>query len=226
MFNVSDLIVIIIIGLTALVGYKKGFIKTAFGFASFFVALILTIILYKPVMGIIKENTGFEAILTEYLYELDSKSENTQALELESGEIIEVSNEEKSYFENLPDTVMDFIGIDEIKENAKNTIIQKIVDFVLKLLSIVIVYITIRLILFILVLVLDLIAKLPVLKQFNEIMGLIIGIVLGFIRVYAILAVVTLVGSIPATSGITVMINNSLIASFLYNNNLLLKILF
>ena len=41
MFNISDLIVILIIALAAFLVYKKGFIKTSFRLASFIVEIIL-----------------------------------------------------------------------------------------------------------------------------------------------------------------------------------------
>lgn len=222
MFNIVDIIVIGLVILAGFLGYKKGFIKTGFGFVSFFIALIITIMFYKPVMTIIKENTGFEPWLTEYLYNLDLTGEKDNAKQPAEN----ISEEGEEYIDNLPSTIVELIGLDEIKENAKNIIVQKIVDFAVKLLAIVIVYIVARITLAIIVLVLDLIAKLPILKQFNEILGLVMGIVLGLIRIYAVFGIVTLVSTLPFTHGIVNLINNSLIAGYLYNNNLLLKILF
>lgn len=216
MFNIADILVLVVIALTTFIGYKRGFIKTAFGFLSFFIAIALTFMLYKPVMGLIKEKTGFESWLSGYLYNMKVEKETDN----------EEESIEGSYLDNIPDSVVELIGINEIKENAKNIIIQKIVDFAVKLLAIVAVYIAARIILLIITIVLDLVFKLPVLKQFNETLGLVLGIVLGFIRVYAIFMIITLLGSLPATSGIVEIINNSLFASILYNNNILLKIIF
>ena len=58
MFNIADLIVIIIVGLTTFIGYKKGFVKTAFGMASFIVALFLAVTFYKPMANVLSEKTG------------------------------------------------------------------------------------------------------------------------------------------------------------------------
>lgn len=224
MFNIADIIVIAIIALAGFLGYKKGFVKTGFGFVSFFIALAITFMFYKPVMSIIRENTEFETWLTEYLYRIDLTGEKNT--EIQSQENVESAREGEEYIHNLPTTIVELIGFDEIKENAKNIVVQKIVDFALKLLAIVVVYIVARITLAIIVLVLDLIAKLPLLKQFNEILGLAIGILLGIIRIYALFMIITLLGSLPVANGVVGTINNSLIASFLYNNNLLLKILF
>lgn len=223
MFNFADLIVVVIIGVSAFAGYKSGFIKTGLGFLSFFIAVALTFIFYKPVMQLIKENTEFEPWLTEYLNSLDTK----QLGNGDSKEKLDGATDEKnSYLANLPNEVIELIGINEMKEKAKNTIIEKIVEFALKLLSIVIVYVTARLALIVIIMVLDLIAQLPMLKQFNEILGLTLGALLGLLKTYGLFLVIALLGSINVTTGIVSLINNSLIAGFLYNNNLLLKLLF
>lgn len=219
MFNIADVIIVALVALAGFLGYKKGFIKTGFGFVSLFAAVVITFMFYKPVMGLIKEYTGFEQWLTEYLYNIDltgKENNNSEQETLKTGQ---------NYIDNLPTEVVELIGLDEIKENAKNMVIQKIVEFAEKLLAIVIVYIVARIALFIVVLVLDLIAKLPILKQFNETLGLIAGVILGLVRIYAVFIVITLLGSLPFANGIVSTINSSLIASFLYNNNLLLRLL-
>lgn len=221
MFNIADLIVIIIIGFAIFRGYKRGFIKTGFGILSFFISIVITFMFYKPVMNIIKENTGFEMWLSEYLYSMNLEEPNN-----ESGEALTISESGENYIENLPELVVDMIGLEEIKENAKATIIDKIVDFALKLLSIIIVYILTKIILYFVVLVLDSVAQLPVLKQFNELFGLILGGILGLIQIYSICAIIAFVSSMPSMNGIGNIINNSAFAQVFYNNNILIKILF
>ena len=176
---------------------------------------------YKPVMNIIKENTGFEVWLSEYLYSM-----NLDETTSESGEILTISESGENYIENLPQLVVDMIGLEEIKENAKVTIINKIVDFALKLLSIIIVYILAKIILYLIVLILDSVAQLPVLKQFNELFGLLLGGILGLIQIYTICAIIAFVSSMPSMNGIGIIINDSAFAHVFYNNNLLLQMLF
>lgn len=223
MLNIADIIVIVIVLVAIFSGYKKGFIKTFFGVLSFFIAIAITFTFYKPVMGFIKEKTSFEKWLYGYLYEMNL---DEKRLEEASGEQLALSASGENYINNLPNVVMDMIGLDEVKENAKVAVIEKIIEFVVKLLAIVIVYIISKLVLFILVLILDSIAKLPVLKQFNELLGLTLGGILGFIQVYVVCAIITLIASLPVLVSVSTIIRNSLFAHIFYNNNLLLKILF
>lgn len=224
MFNIADIIVLAIILITTFLGYKKGFIKTGFGMLSFFIAIALTFMFYKPVMNLIKEKTNFENWLYEYLYSmnLDEKEDNN----LESGDSTVLAESGEAYLEKLPQAIVEILDLESVKENVKVTVTQKIVDFALKLLSILIVYIASKLILMVLVLVLDSIAKLPILKQFNKLFGLIIGLILGLIRVYTVCAIVALISSMPVGESVSTIVNNSLFAHLFYDNNLLLKILF
>lgn len=217
MFNIADLIVVILILLAVFKGYKKGFIKTGLGVLSFFVAIVITFMFYKPVMNFMRENTGFESWFSEYLYNINVGGVEEMDNSTESGD---------DYISNLPKVVVDIIGLEEVKENVKVTVVEKIVDFTLKLLSIMIVYIIARIILNIVIILLDSIAKLPVLKQFNELLGVLIGAILGVIQVYTVCAVVAVFSSISFMMGIATTINTSMFAHMFYNNNLLLQILF
>lgn len=223
MINLADIIVIAIIGFSAFFGYKSGFIKTGLGFLAVFIAIALTFIFYKPVMGLIKDNTEFEPWLTSYLSSLDSKQFVPGATSEENNK---ADGNKNSYINNLPDSLVELIGLNEMKENAKNAIIQKVVEFALKLLAIVVVYVAARVGLTIIIIVLDSIAQLPVLKQFNEILGLVVGAMLGLLKVFGFFTIIAFLGSVSATSGIVSLINNSTVASYLYNNNIILKLLF
>lgn len=225
MFNIADIIVMLIMLIAIFSGYKKGFIKTSFGVLSFFIAIAITFMFYKPVMGMLEEKTTIREWLTEYLYSIDLNEKTLE--DGESGEVLVVATESgDSYIDKLPQSVVDMIGLEEAKENAKTVVVQKIVDFVVKLLAIIIVYMVAKILLAIVVLVLDSIASLPVLKQFNELLGLGLGAILGLIQVYVLCAIITLISSMPIAEGIPAIINNSLFAHVLYNNNLLLEILF
>lgn len=226
MFNIADLIVMVLVLVSILIGYKRGFIKTGFGLISFFLAIAITFMFYKPVANIIKEKTGFEDWLYEYLYtmNLDEKTED-----IEEDAENDFENEASSadiYMENLPDSIIEMLEIDQIKENAKNTIIEKIVEFTVKLFAILIVYIIAKIALAILVWILNLFAKLPVIKEFNQVLGLILGALLGLIRVYSICAIIALISSFSITNSLTAIINSSLFAHTFYDNNLLIKLLF
>ena len=55
-----DLMVLSIVLLFVFLGYKRGLVKVAFKLCTFFIAIILAFMLYKPVAKIVIENTNID----------------------------------------------------------------------------------------------------------------------------------------------------------------------
>ena len=68
-----DLILIAIIALFTFIGYKKGLIKVAFGLVSFILAIVISVVLYKPVSNFIINYTPLDDTIESAIEErLDS----------------------------------------------------------------------------------------------------------------------------------------------------------
>ena len=72
----------------------------------------------------------------------------------------------------------------------------------------------------------DLIGKLPIIKQFNKAGGTIYGVIQGILIVYIVFAVISLIAPMLNNTDFLEQINNSLIGNMVYNNNIILKLLF
>ncbi|MBR4110245.1 MAG: CvpA family protein [Clostridia bacterium] len=249
MFNISDLIVILIIALAAFLGYRKGFIKTSFRMVSFIVAIILSMILYKPVAGYIKEHTGVSEWIVSTITKEEIINNNEEIVEEEitnDTEEIDIAEEMRSDTEeslvkeekedekkkiedvlsNLPENVKDYIDADETINKAKEHVAIKIADTIINIMSMIIIYLVAKLLLMIVCFILDGIMQIPVLKQINEIAGLVLGILLGIIQVYTTLAVITFLSSFVEMPGLIAYIKSSLITSVLFEYNLLIALIF
>lgn len=141
---ILDLIIILVILLFTFLGYKKGLIKTAIGILSFFIALIITMCLYKTVGNIIIEKT-----------QVDENIENVIISKIEIEDI-----EEK--YEILPDSLIE-TGKTTIQELAEN-LTQKIIYIA----SFIILFIALRIVLIFAKFLAGIIAKIPVIKQVDK----------------------------------------------------------
>ena len=65
-----------------------------------------------------------------------------------------------------------------------------------------------------------------IIKLFNKSGGLVFGIFKGFVIVYAILAILSVLSPIISQLGIISSIQDSILGSSMYNNNVLLKLFF
>ena len=206
-----DLIIIAILVLSIVMGYKKGLINVVFNIFAFFIALIATIILYKPVANIIINNT-----------EIDDKIKSTI---INNTTEEEKQNEEGSSNTGIQKYIEDTIKntADEAKSQVIETVANTISIRAVEILTSIILFIVIRAVLIVLKVFTQAIANLPLIKQFNELGGVIYGIAKGLIIVYIILTIMYFVVSINGKGNIAEAINNSYITKILYNNNIIVN---
>lgn len=194
---IIDLCILIIIALSTFIGFKKGFIKVAFRLISFILALIIALVLYKPVSNFINNYTP-----------IPNKIESKIESRISSSNKEETNNLVANYYKNI--------------RNISTTVIAKnITNSIVNISSILIVFLLSRLLLMFLRFSTDLIAKLPLIKQFNHIGGFIYGLLAGFFIIYLIFTIITLLAPIIDLNNIIKPINSSIIANIMYNNNIL-----
>lgn len=194
---IIDLCILMIIALSTFIGFKKGFIKVAFRLISFILALIIALVLYKPVSNFINNYTP-----------IPNKIESKIESRISSSNKEETNNLVANYYKNI--------------RNISTTVIAKnITNSIVNISSILIVFLLSRLLLMFLRISTDLIAKLPLIKQFNHIGGFIYGLLAGFFIIYLIFTIITLLAPIIDLNNIIKPINSSIIANIMYNNNIL-----
>lgn len=149
-----DVVLIAIIIISSFLGYKKGLVKLGAGLFAGILAIILTIVIYKPVAGTIIKNTPIDENLEKIIVE------NTNQF-----------IEEKTQSPKI------------IAENIENNIVQKqakgISQNIVYYLTAIVLFVVVKIVLSIVISLIDFVAKLPILKQFNEIGGLAYGIIRG-----------------------------------------------
>ena len=74
---VIDIVVIAILVLNIIIGYKKGLINVVFNILAFFIAIIITFILYKPVSNFIINNTEIDDKIKQTIIENSKKEDNS-----------------------------------------------------------------------------------------------------------------------------------------------------
>ena len=198
---IIDVIMIAIIALSVFLGYRKGFISLAVQLCAFLIAIVITLIIYKPVANLIIDNTPLDeniqnAILEKANETVDSATNNVDM------EIVE-NQAEDIKTEMLPEAARD------LSINIINIAVM------------IILYLIIRIILRIITAIANLVAQLPILKQFNKIGGIIYGLIRGLLIIYVALLLIGFIGQINPQNSIHENINKSLITKAMYENNVL-----
>jgi len=210
-----DLAILAIIGLCIFLGYKRGLIGVAFKIVSFFLAILIAFILFKPVSNLIINNTGLgdkiKAVVVEKV-----KIEDDAA-----------QKEENKGSTNISGYIQDSIknATVETANNAIAAAAEQITVTIINVIVFIIVFVLAKLILLLTKGILKFIAELPIIKQFDKLGGFIYGTLQGLLIVYCVLLVIALV-SVSNTVGIVEVINKSILGRIMYNNNLILMIFF
>lgn len=213
-----DLIIVGIILLSTFLGYKKGLIGVAFKIVSFVIAIVITLILYVPVSNLVINHTG-----------LDESIENAIVEKLSISNI-EEEGELKKENTNMPTVIVDYINnaIKDTVVTTQNSIVQSVArDLAINIVKIgvmIVLFLVVKIALLFAKAIIEGIAKLPILKQFNEIGGIAYGILRGVIVIYVMLVVVSLLIPVLHNDGILQTINETMLCKILYNNNIILKL--
>ena len=209
---IIDLVIIGIILICLIIGYIRGLAGSLIKIISFVLSLVIAFVLFVPISNLIIDNTNIDENLEHSIREM-------------------IIQDNESEEQNMPSEITEYIGkqVDQAADSAKETI----VDSTARDVSLTIVkagtwfalFIVARILLILLRFVTSLIAKLPVIKQFDKLGGIIYGLLEGLIIVYILLAIISFIS--PMLDGTLVNdINESYIGSMMYNSNLLLKIIF
>ena len=204
---IIDLIIIAIIALFTFIGYKQGLVNSAIKILSFFIAIAVALILYKPVSALVIKNTTIDENIKNTLVE---------KVQIEQKEDLEKSNLVK---ENLSNKII--AGANNTVEDVANSFSIKIVETGVMILL----YIIARIVLRFITALTSLITELPIIKQANKIGGTAFGFFIGLVSVYAILAVIYLISPAINQEAFGV-IDETILAKQIYNNNILLTIVF
>lgn len=216
---IIDLIVIAILGLSIFLGYKKGLIGVAFKILSFIIAIVVTLILYRPISNFIINNTEFEKNIENTIVQKLSSAE------IEDGEIKEENTD-------LPNVVVNYINkeISNVVDNTKDavvvTVARELSQAIINLIVIIAIFIITRLLLLFAKAILEAVSELPVIKQFNEAGGIIYGILRGIILIYVMLTIISLILPMIDKDTVLGIINETILTRILYNNNIILMFFF
>ena len=238
MFNLIDVIAIAVILISAFIGYKRGLVKTAFSLLSFFVAIGVALLFYKPLATILTEKTTIDEWIIERVENNSVVSGDTMEKELPQEETevaVDVAQESSqasgftmiaNTFSELPNVLVEKFDVEDIKASAKHAFALKVSELIMNLLSLIAIYLVVKITLIIAGFLLNSLMEIPVLKQVNEVLGMIVGGILGFVEMYIVFAIFTFVSSITNIAFIIDAIKASAFASVLFENNLIIKFLF
>lgn len=227
-----------IIGLCAFAGWRAGFVKSVFSLISTVAVIIITILVSPIVTNMLKSSemiagtiqSKLEAVvdLSGIANNLSAEEEKDPAAFIDGLELPDsiketIKNSLAETMEEKKEEAADFVG-DKLN-SLEVYICERLTDIILNALGFFITFIVAAAGLAVLCFVLDLLSKLPVLHQINTLFGVAMGALEGLVILWIVFIVITMLGSTGFGQSCMAMISESKILSFLYDTNVLSKIL-
>ena len=192
---IIDIAILLIFLVCIIWGAKKGFVRSIIGFFSYIISIIICMYMYTPFKNFLYTNPYFFGIIADFQNNI-AESINRYAFQ-EEGVLPAIFS---SALNTITGTVSE--GLSEIAVSA-------IIAVIFMILIIISVKIIGKLLL--------VAVKLPVLKQFNGVLGGAIGGINGIIVCYIAAAVIMFFIVREETSLIAEQLNTSLIGAYFFN---------
>lgn len=222
--------VILFVGIFCYRGWSLGIIKSIFMICSTILALIITGICNPMVSNIICSNEkivnttanvvsntmGLHTSDTDAVDSVNKKEQNEKIEALPLSKSIKTqlkkNNNQKVYQSLFADTFEEYLA-------------KYIAIMILNISSFLIIFVVIRIGIFILAKMLDIISKLPVIKQMDQMAGLLLGGLQGVLILWIACIGLMLFSGSAFSKAVYEYIDNSIILTFLYDHNLLMILL-
>lgn len=197
-----DLIIVLFILGSVYFGYKKGLITLGIQLITTIVALVITLMIYKPIGDVIIEKTTID--------------ENIQSVVEKNVNNLVEEGSENSITHDLIESAKN-----GMLPQASETIAKNVIYGV----SILVIFIVLKIAISLIKVLANIIAGLPILKQFNKIGGVIYGLLRGLLITYVILMIISLINAVNPKGGLNNLVDDSQLAKEMTNHNILSVIL-
>jgi uncharacterized membrane protein required for colicin V production len=215
--NWTDITVLIVIAVFTFIGLKNGFLYTVFRLFSYILSVIFAIKFYPVLSDMLQKTAIYGSIKAAVIKGI-------------------VGSEDLSAFKDgTTQTIVDglklpqFLKTSLVESITKKGIsgVQKIIDSVgseiaalaINILSVILIYLIIRIALVFTRTLIKTISKLPVFRLLDKTGGLILGAVEGILVLYILCAILILCSAFPKFEPVIDSIENSMYANYFYQNN-------
>ncbi len=215
--SLIDIALFVIVGLSVLLGWKRGLIKTLTGLVSLALSLVLAMTLHAPVSQYLKD-TSLHGVIKESVASVLSvpEEETVQASDYGVHEL------------NLPRDFVDGIqkNIDAASGNISDAVGNTVADTAIDILSMLVIFFAAKLILHLVTLLAGFLHKLPVIGFGDSLLGGVFGLLRGMLIIYLLLAILTFVASVSPENVLVQGVTESDIAKLMYHHNMILDFIF
>lgn len=221
---IVDLVIVLIIGLCIFTGYKKGLAKCLLKLVTTIIALFIAVALFRPFTDFVVKNTIIDENIQLSLEKVMNNGIEERKDENDTNLVKEDSGVPKPIAEYLNNNFKN--SVNQTREDAVISVARGAALLIVNIACFILIYIIVKIVLKILSILIDIVSKLPVIRQFNEVGGLIYGLIQGVFIILLVMTAVAIFTPLTGAYEVANIINQSHVGAFFYNNNVILNIIF
>lgn len=206
---ILDLIFVLILAVCTIIGIKQGFVRSLLGIASLFVSIIAAVYLYRPFIDMLYGIPAVSGVIDSIIESI----KNAIMSALGTGEL-----------QNIPPVLGVFIG--DMVASGNETIAAALAEAAFSCILVIVFIILVRIAIAILVKALNLFTKLPVIKQFNGLLGGIMGLITGILICYIAATILFVWSNTGSAPWINESLAGSMFAKHFWETNTLISSVF
>lgn len=208
--------VIFILFINAYAGYKKGFMHIVLNLLTILLSMALATGFMPIVSNAIQKNTGLYNYSKGKVQQSIRKELNKKKQENEILEALPLPSDVKQKLEKNT-AISDFGGAASFEEYIGDSMAKLIIN----LISFIILYCAFRILLSVLISVFDLLRKLPVIHEMDNLLGLTLGVMEGILFIWILCLVLMAFAGTSEGREIYAIVKNNDFLQFFYEHNLL-----
>lgn len=232
LFGLMDIIIVAIIVILTIIGWKSGFLLKVIKLASSLFGLIASILLARPFSTVLDKwfGEGIALKIEEFLLERISNGD-AQATE----ENIRIALADMALPEFIMDWIIDKVNTQETINAFVDTLTPLLKSLILLLIAFVVLFFGSMLVFMLLKVLAKMITSIPVIKQVDKVLGAIFGLFKAVVLIYVVLFLIGLLMPVPAindllggflTTDMQLETEEFRLSKWLYDNNVLKYIVF
>lgn len=247
--NILELIVLILLLCMAVSGFRKGFVKKLASMVSLFLSIILVSVSLPYVTEFLKTNTPVYELIVDQCDQLIAE-EAAETVTASTGEKAENTNdfrsmgtdllaqigriEQMELIETLPlpdymkEMLQDYNNAEGYKTLAVSTfrdyVTHLIADIILNVAAFIVSVVLVQLVLWLVITVLNILAKIPVIRFVNRMAGLALGLVQALVLIWFLFLILSLFSGTGPGMYLMSLVRESQYLYELYDANLFMRV--
>ena len=226
-----DVILLTVITVIVWISMKKGFLKASYHALATIITILLVFAFQMPFQEYLEQSSLGD--LVQEKVSLSVRTSMEENPEVKNAQSDESGLEAAANALPLPDFLHKFLNqmirqqsenFETLKISVADSLTDMVSSVILQLVSIVLLFLLVRLGLYLLFLLLQSMAKLPVLRFFNKALEIVMGAVNALLAVYLVCALVMLLTPVKSAEHLNEVINQTYLVKYFYQNNLLMTI--